>query len=107
MVDGADGRDEGAAELQGVTRALAATVPLLVERLSAARPGRLYRDALELLERPLLEHVLSMTRGNQLRAARLLGLNRNTLRKRCRALRLALPRNPRRAPGGRAAAPIA
>jgi len=30
-----------------------------------------------LLERPLLAHVLALTGGNQLRAARLLGLNRN------------------------------
>jgi DNA-binding protein Fis len=107
MVDGADGRGDGTAELQTVARALADTVPLLVERLSRARSGRLYREALELLERPLLGHVLAMTGGNQLRAARLLGLNRNTLRKRCRELRLAPPREPRRAPGGRAAAPLA
>jgi two-component system nitrogen regulation response regulator GlnG len=107
MADGADDRGDGTAELQTVARALADTVPLLVERLSRARPGRLYREALELLERPLLGHVLAMTGGNQLRAARLLGLNRNTLRKRCRELRLAPPREPRRAPGGRAAAPLA
>jgi len=97
MVDGPDGRGDGT-ELQAVARALADTVPLLVERLSRARPGRIYREALELLERPLLGHVLAMTGGNQLRAARVLGLNRNTLRKRCRELRLALPREPRRAP---------
>ena len=96
MANGADGRGEETGEFHGVVRALAETVPVLVDRLSAARPGRLYRDALELLERPLLEHVLSMTRGNQLRAARLLGLNRNTLRKRCRALRLTAPRKPGR-----------
>jgi len=107
MVDGADGRGEGAAELQAVARALADTVPLLVERLSKARPGRLYRQAVELLERPLLGHVLALTGGNQLRAARLLGLNRNTLRKRCRELRLALPKEPRRSAGGKAAAPLA
>jgi DNA-binding protein Fis len=100
MVDGADGRVDGT-ELQAVVHAFADTVPLLVERLSRARPGRIYRDALELLERPLLGHVLAMTGGNQLRAARLLGLNRNTLRKRCRELRLALPREPRRAPAAR------
>jgi two-component system, NtrC family, nitrogen regulation response regulator GlnG len=87
MVDGADGGGERA--LPEVLRELVATVPALVERLSMERPGRVYRDALEQLERPLLEHVLSLTGGNQLRAARLLGLNRNTLRKRCRALRLA------------------
>ena len=101
-----DGRDNGTAELQTVARVLADTVPQLVERLSQARPGLIYRQALELLERPLLAYVLAMTGGNQLRAARLLGLNRNTLRKRCRELRLALPRE-RRAPGGRAAAPLA
>ena len=107
MAERADGHGERLAELNGVARALAETVPLLVERLSAARSGQLYREALELLERPLLGHVLSMTGGNQLRAARLLGLNRNTLHKRCRELRLALPRRPRRAPGGRATAPLA
>ncbi len=104
MVEHADGRGERAVELDGLVRALAETVPVLVERLSAVRPARLYRDALELLERPLLGHVLSMTGGNQLRAARLLGLNRNTLRKRCRELRLALPGRSGRASGGQVAA---
>ncbi len=106
MVERADGRGEKAAELNGVASALAETVPVLVERLSAVRPARLYRDALELLERPLLGHVLSMTGGNQLRAARLLGLNRNTLRKRCRELRIALPGRSGRARSRRAAAPV-
>jgi DNA-binding protein Fis len=93
MVDGADGGGERA--LSAVVRELAASVPALVERLSTERSGRVYRDALELLERPLLEHVLSLTAGNQLRAARLLGVNRNTLRKRCRALHLTSTRKPR------------
>ena len=97
MVNGLDGRGDGT-ELQTVVRVLTDTVPLLVERLSRARSGRIYREALELLERPLIGHVLAMTGGNQLRAARVLGLNRNTLRKRCRELHLALPREPRRAP---------
>ncbi|MGH7348184.1 MAG: helix-turn-helix domain-containing protein [Candidatus Rokuibacteriota bacterium] len=92
-----DGRGDGTPELEAVARALSDAVPLLVERLSRARPGRLYRHALELLERPLLSHALALTGGNQLRAARLLGLNRNTLRKRCRELGLALPRQARRA----------
>jgi len=67
-------------------------VPALVEHLLAARPGRVHREALVLLERPLLAHVLARTGGNQLRAARLLGLNRNTLRKRCRELGLGAAR---------------
>ncbi len=33
------------------------------------------------VEKPLLEVVMKRTGGNQLRAARILGLNRNTLRK--------------------------
>jgi len=60
-----------------------------------ARAGgsiRIYREALALMERPLLVHVLALTGGNQLRAARLLGVNRNTLRKRCRQLGLTPPR---------------
>ena len=44
--------------------------------------GRLYDAALAELERPLFAHALAATGGNQLRAARLLGINRNTLRKR-------------------------
>ena len=44
--------------------------------------GMLYSAALAAFERPLFLHALSVTGGNQLRAARLLGLNRNTLRKR-------------------------
>jgi len=107
MADSADGRGDGTSELQTVARALSDTVPLLVERLSKARPGHIYRQALELLERPLLGHVLAMTGGNQLRAARLLGLNRNTLRKRCRELHIALPREPRRAAEKGPSAPLA
>jgi two-component system nitrogen regulation response regulator GlnG len=46
------------------------------------RAGDLYDAALAALERPLFEHALRETAGNQLQAARLLGINRNTLRKR-------------------------
>ena len=50
--------------------------------INPARSGQLYHDALADFERPLLRHALAQTGGNQLRAARLLGINRNTLRKR-------------------------
>jgi DNA-binding protein Fis len=105
MVDGANGRDEGV-ELQTVARALADAVPTLVERLSRVRAGEIYRQALEVLERPLLIHVLAMTGGNQLRAARLLGINRNTLRKRCRELQLAPAREPGHAAANGSAASL-
>jgi two-component system nitrogen regulation response regulator GlnG len=48
----------------------------------APPPGALYHRALAAFEKPLIEHALGRTGGNQLRAAQLLGINRNTLRKR-------------------------
>ncbi len=51
-------------------------------RANPVREGDLYDAALAEFERPLLAHALDQTGGNQLRAARLLGINRNTLRKR-------------------------
>jgi two-component system nitrogen regulation response regulator GlnG len=45
-------------------------------------PGAVYDSALAAFERPLFAEILRETGGNQLRAARLLGINRNTLRKR-------------------------
>ncbi len=41
----------------------------------------LYDRVLQEIERPLIEICLNATKGNQIRAAQLLGLNRNTLRK--------------------------
>jgi two-component system, NtrC family, nitrogen regulation response regulator GlnG len=87
----------GVEALPALARSLAETVPAVVDVLLADRSARLHREVLMLLERPLIAHVLGLTGGNQLRAAHLLGLNRNTLRKRCRELDLALPRAPRRA----------
>jgi two-component system nitrogen regulation response regulator GlnG len=49
---------------------------------SRPREGELYDTALAAFERPLFAHALAATGNNQLRAARLLGINRNTLRKR-------------------------
>ncbi|MGB3165617.1 MAG: sigma-54 dependent transcriptional regulator, partial [Alteraurantiacibacter sp.] len=50
--------------------------------------GELYHSALAELERPVFAHALARTRGNQLKAAALLGINRNTLRKRLQELSL-------------------
>ena len=48
----------------------------------------LYDRVIREIEKPLLAVALNECKGNQLRAAALLGLNRNTLRKKIRALGL-------------------
>lgn len=69
-------------------RLVDAAMPSVVEASAAAEPARVYRAVMARIERPLLRHALDLSGGNQLRAARLLGINRNTLRKRLRQLGL-------------------
>ncbi|MDX2202787.1 MAG: nitrogen regulation protein NR(I) [Hyphomicrobiaceae bacterium] len=57
-------------------------------------PPGLYDRILQHVERPLLMAALAATRGNQIRAASLLGLNRNTLRKKIRDLDIQVFRTP-------------
>ena len=81
--------DEGAFD-----RLVAGAMPAVVEAALVAKRPRLYRLVMARVELPLLRHVLALCGGNQLRAARLLGVNRNTLRKRLRALGLLPAPNP-------------
>jgi len=58
-------------------------------------PPGLYHRILREIEYPLISAALAATRGNQIKAAELLGLNRNTLRKKVRDLDVRLMRAPR------------
>ena len=58
----------------------------------ALPPPGLYDRVLHEVERPLVTLSLQATRGNQIRAAALLGLNRNTLRKKIRELKIPVVR---------------
>ncbi|HEY1736389.1 MAG TPA: nitrogen regulation protein NR(I) [Methylovirgula sp.] len=58
-------------------------------------PPGLYHRVLREIEYPLISAALAATRGNQIKAAELLGLNRNTLRKKVRDLDIRLMRSPR------------
>jgi len=61
----------------------------------ALPPAGLYNRVLREIERPLLTISLVATGGNQLKAAKLLGLNRNTLRKKIRELDIQVIRGLR------------
>jgi two-component system nitrogen regulation response regulator GlnG len=67
---------------------VSAALPALVREVAASESGKLYRSIMARVERPLLQQALELAGGNQLKAARLLGINRNTLRKRLRLLGL-------------------
>ncbi len=71
-------------------------LPKLIERdvraaLAANATGEIYHTILERVERPLIQAVLEHTEGNQIRAAAMLGINRNTLRKKILELGISVP----------------
>lgn len=78
--------ESGAGSSSSFERMLHQAIGAELQRLKEERDGQIYPHFLVALERPLLLHVLERTRGNQLRAAELLGINRNTLRKKLREL---------------------
>jgi len=57
-------------------------------------PAGIYERIIREVEKPLLTAALTATRGNQIRAAELLGLNRNTLRSRIKLLDIQVFRSP-------------
>ncbi|MCX5714706.1 MAG: hypothetical protein NT033_07895 [Candidatus Omnitrophica bacterium] len=58
----------------------------LEESLYRDKRGALYRSLLEVIERPIIEWALERSEGNQQKAARILGINRNTIRTKIRKL---------------------
>lgn len=56
------------------------------------KKGVLYRSVLEAIEKPLIEQALERTGGNQLKAARILGINRNTMSTKIRKLKIDVER---------------
>ncbi len=59
-----------------------------MEKLHHVEMTDLYRTIIEMAERPLIELVLQKTGHNQIQAAKILGINRNTLRKKIRELKI-------------------
>lgn len=56
--------------------------------LSEIRGFNLYNIIISEVERALISSVLKETKGNQLKASKILGINRNTLRKKIRDLKI-------------------
>ena len=58
----------------------------LSESFYKEKKGALYKSILEAIEKPLIEDILERTEGNQLKAAKILGINRNTIRTKIKKL---------------------
>ena len=74
---------------QPLSDAVRTALNLYFQQLEGHDPDDVYRMVLEEVERPLLETVMHYCKGNQTRAAKMLGLNRGTLRKKLKHYGLA------------------
>jgi Fis family transcriptional regulator len=68
-----------------IARCVRRTLDGYFRDLDGERPAGIYDMVISCVERPLIEVVLHRVGGNQTQAAELLGMNRNTLRKKIRA----------------------
>ncbi|MBF0189831.1 MAG: nitrogen regulation protein NR(I) [Magnetococcales bacterium] len=82
------GADSGSAASVSLEEAVDRAITRHWVALAGREPDDLYDAVMGEVERFLLERVLRETRGNQVKAARMLGINRNTLRKKIQEARL-------------------
>ena len=83
-----EGRSAEALADQSFEDVVAERISSLVDQLDLSTTENLHEIALQAIERPLFRLLLDRTGGNQLKTAKILGINRNTLRKRLRQLGL-------------------
>jgi Fis family transcriptional regulator len=72
-------------EISQLSHAVKHSIRRYLYELDGTLPNDMYDLVLRQIERPLFEAILEHTKGNQSRAAELLGLNRGTLRKKLRS----------------------
>ncbi|MDR1463142.1 MAG: Fis family transcriptional regulator [Azoarcus sp.] len=65
----------------GIADAIARTLEQYFRDLDGEKPAAIYNMVIKCAERPMLQFVLDRANGNQSVAAQLLGINRNTLRR--------------------------
>jgi Fis family transcriptional regulator len=68
-------------EISQLSQAVKHSIRRYLYELDGTQPSNMYSLVLKQIERPLFEAILEHTKGNQSRAAEVLGLNRGTLRK--------------------------
>lgn len=75
-------------EISQLSHAVKHSIRRYLFELEGTQPNNLYDLVLRQVEQPLFEAILEHTKGNQSRAAEILGLNRGTLRKKLRSYNL-------------------
>ena len=68
-----------------MARVVRRAIEVYFKDLDGERASGVYDMVINCVEKPLLESVLHKLRGNQSHAAQVLGINRNTLRKKMKA----------------------
>ncbi len=77
-------------EEMGLEELIASRLQSFLAKLGDLETTNLYETIMEMAERPLIRLILKQTGQNQIRAAKILGINRNTLRKKIRTLKIAV-----------------
>lgn len=75
-------------EISQLSNAVKHSIRRYLFDLEGTQPNNMYELVLKQIEQPLFEAILEHTKGNQSRAAEMLGLNRGTLRKKLRSYNL-------------------
>ncbi len=68
------------ASTDSLRECVVASIRRYFEDMGNTEPEQIYRKVLAQVEPPLIEETLAFTGGNQSRAAKILGMTRNTLR---------------------------
>ncbi|MDR3056132.1 MAG: Fis family transcriptional regulator [Zoogloeaceae bacterium] len=68
-------------QYEDISRCVRGALEQYFRDLDGEKPNTIYNMVIKSVERPMLEIVLRQSNGNQTQAAEMLGINRNTLRK--------------------------
>ncbi len=78
--------------IKGADTTLEGKIIELENTLFKEKNGVLYKSILDIVEKPIIENILERTDGNQIKAARILGINRNTMRSKIKKLGISIHR---------------